>query len=622
MPGYWLGHYVWSNTPAPGCWTLPTGATSSIDLAAPESLPAPGAPRLGGVFVTPDGINLGSDYVALGQGARAQDVTGITGVMRSAFQSQVGHRPAGTNLALMLAECLTTGSDPTGLTRCKPVVPTRALDMNVWLGGVQFNTGKFRWGTHPHTAKLRDLLQRNFKQTFLATQSGQAPDPLLYRKVLGGLCQRYGLSMTDPTQWREFVPTELRGDVAPPVRPTTTLTDNFNRADSTSVGTASGGGVWAEYYGSQFQIVSNKLEAVSAVGDFILLRLDSDLSSDDHECQATMDSQGGGGSNIQCGPKCRKDSSTTQTYYAARYIFAGSTNEHRLIKAVGGSLTDLGTNAQDHADGEVLLVRCDGSDISLYRNGSLLIGPITDSAITGHTRCGVYSFIAVGDLVRVEDWSATDLGGGAQTISPTGVASTLAFGTLKANPTIFPGSRASTLALGSPQLNPTIYPASRGSGLVIGSPSIVSGDTISPGSVASTLAFGTLSLNPTIFPASRVSSLQVGTVLLVATIFPASRGSTLTIGSPSLALVISPASRASTLAIGSPQLNLTIYPASKTSGVTFGVLSIFDPNNILVLEPPFTVVTTEAVLTVTTPEGDRTVTTPVIIRSVFTPPRG
>lgn len=642
MAKVWLGPYRWGQFG----WSPPAGVVGGIDLAAPMSLPAPGVDRPGGLFVTANPANLGSDYFLVGQATRPQDIA-TTPLIRDAFLDQVGYRPAGGNVALLIADCLMNGADPDGLVTCKPLVPVSGLDLEVWLAGARFDIGKFSWGQHAYTNRLKDLIQRDFRNIFNAVQAGQLPIGH-YRKVLGYLCRRYGLSRTDISQWREFVPADLWNDVEAPVEPTTTISDNFNRANESL-----DAGSWVEVSGN-WSVTSNRA-MVSPGGAVVRARHTTALSSSDNYSQADIDSDTSGQYN---GTYCRANNSDLAAY-ASEVSWLEDTIDLLSVNGAG-SATLLGTVGQTAIPGTpiTLKLQANGSTIKLFLGITEKVS-VTNTAVSSGTYVAMWGYATSSFH---DNFEAADLGAGAQTISPTAVASTLAFGTLKVNPKIYPAASASTLAVGSPsladiiypasrasslqvgnpqlnptiyptaresslafgtaKLNPTIFPSSKGSGLVIGSPSLVSGDTVAPDGVASTLAFGTVKLNPTIFPASKASGLTFGVVLLVTAIYPGSVASTLTIGQPSLGLIIRLASRASTLQIGTVQLNLTIYPATRGSTLTFGTLTIYDPNNILVLEPPFTVVTAEAVLTIVTPDLERSVTTPVVVRSVFTPPRG
>lgn len=156
-------------------------------------------------------------------------------------------------------------------------------------------------------------------------------------------------------------------------------------------------------------------------------------------------------------------------------------------------------------------------------------------------------------------------GSGAQTISPTAKASSVAFGTSKTNLTILPSARASTLTLGALKLNLTIRSSAKVSGLVFGSPTLVPGAvTISPSSKVTGLTFGSLTLLP-------------GAVIIL----PDSKTSGLTFGTVKLNLVIQPTALASSLVFGTSQINLKILMSSVASSLLFGTAAIAAGDRIL-----------------------------------------
>jgi len=113
---------------------------------------------------------------------------------------------------------------------------------------------------------------------------------------------------------------------------------------------------------------------------------------------------------------CRKDSTATRTFYNMRAITDPSAvAAWELYKFVAAAATLLGTNAQDPVATDVMKVRSNGSSISGFVNGTELIGPITDTEITGNLRCGIASYEDVLSVMSLDTWSAADLGGAAAT---------------------------------------------------------------------------------------------------------------------------------------------------------------------------------------------------------------
>jgi hypothetical protein len=146
-------------------------------------------------------------------------------------------------------------------------------------------------------------------------------------------------------------------------------------------------------------------------------RVEQDLATVDMDVQLTLVAQNET-ATLAIGPAARFSSSVFETNYAFVALWVGSVGTHRLNKIIAGAPpteTDLGSDAQDGTDGETLKVRCSGTSISGYRNGSVLVGPVTDSEIDGVTvggkRAGMFGFTdgaGVSNAV-VDDWSAADL---------------------------------------------------------------------------------------------------------------------------------------------------------------------------------------------------------------------
>lgn len=186
-------------------------------------------------------------------------------------------------------------------------------------------------------------------------------------------------------------------------------------------------------------------------------------------------------------------------------------------------------------------------------------------------------------------------GAGEQTLLPSAIASTLAFGTTKLSRTILANSIASSLALGTPKLNLRLLLTGLASGLVFGTPklnfrilatAIASGlqfgttqvlldtdQTILPTGIASTDEFGTPKLNLEIAPSGLPSTFSAGIPKLNLRILVSAIASTLGFGTPGLVIsgVISPPSLSSTLAFGITKLNLEIAAQGLASTNAFGI---------------------------------------------------
>lgn len=127
-------------------------------------------------------------------------------------------------------------------------------------------------------------------------------------------------------------------------------------------------------------------------------------------------------------------------------------------------------------------------------------------------------------------------------ISPSGIASTLAFGTAKINQNILPSGIPSSLAFGTAKLNQNILPGGIASTSGVGEPTLsFGGFTIAPSGIAPTTAFGTPKLNQNILPSGIASTSGVGsptiTAIIHGVIQPSGIAPTTVFGTPIISIV-------------------------------------------------------------------------------------
>ena len=336
-----------------GAFAAPPGSRALIDLSP---LPAQGSR---GLFVSD--ANLGFDYKIV------------------------------TDPAAEVWAALTAGADPDGLAGAKPLVPTTKGNLELFLGALA-RRERFRWGSDPHTNRLRDVLRSNFAGLWERGHERVA------RKYLDDCCKKYGHG-----EWREFVPQKLLAHVPGRLPRETTITENFTRTDSANqIGNLL---TWTQV-GGLFGTSSNRGYKSSGAANQQLVRADSDLSSDDHYAQIACYYPGAG---TYHGPCARCPSSATETFYTV--VTASDDAIGYTLKLVAGVQTNLGTAAAGtRSDGNVAHVEADGSTVTgTYNGGTIWTG--TDTAITGNVRCGVNQFATSG-AGTFDDFEAADLGGG------------------------------------------------------------------------------------------------------------------------------------------------------------------------------------------------------------------
>lgn len=417
-PGFGVGRYRYVLTPyswnptgvgTSYCWELPKSCVGAIDL---RPIPAQSAR---------DGTPSGFAFVASLQPTNgiavvtslhmSEEIT--TSAMQDAWQSGTGYRPNGATLTDLLWDQLTAGSDPTGESGPKPLVPDTEGLLRLYIGGHSLvKQERFRWGHHPHTEKLRQLIRLGFERTWEQSQSIRSNsirnNELRHcRKVLGSHCQKYGIS-----DWKEFVPQRLHSHIEGPLQPETTITESFNQTDSTTVGPDLS---WTEYaidivnYDT-FRTVSNQLNGHSAAVLEQTCRANTNLSGADHYAQISVTGIGTLDNNIMCGTAVRHSASVQTCYVATVRQFDDII---RLFKIVAGTGTTLGSSPSVTTSGLPKIVKCEvsGSTLKSFWAGAETES-ITDTAIDGSTvgglRCGVHGFADF----TADSFEAADLGGG------------------------------------------------------------------------------------------------------------------------------------------------------------------------------------------------------------------
>lgn len=192
------------------------------------------------------------------------------------------------------------------------------------------------------------------------------------------------------------------------------IAETFTATDGNLAGCEARGctHTWTEpLAGKDWTIVSNQANVATLTGG--LGRNDSALATGDHEVTATVVSFASTGGGIaRCGVAARKDNAGTDTFY--RFFGdtpAGGTLSYEIQRRAAGATTSLASNAQDPVANDVLKLRVQGSDLSGYVNGVLLIGPVTDgSPITSaNTYTGIWANASTSTFsCTIDGFSAAD----------------------------------------------------------------------------------------------------------------------------------------------------------------------------------------------------------------------
>jgi len=349
-----------------------------------------GDPKLSVFFGESETIENSANYVTLGNGSWAD--LKLSGKDRALLPSRKGYVPAGDTLQDALFDLLCNGADPHGIDCHKPLIPDNRLKLELY-GGRSKRSDNFTWG-HGHTSLIRDVLRADFKEIFTATRENKDPRiASISLKVLDAYCEKFRVAKAD---WREFVPAELQRDVPGVVPHETTITENFDRADSTTV--MGNNLTWTQVTGT-WGTTSNKGYKVNTNAIIEAARAESALSSADHYAQVAVGAAAAAGISTLSGPACRFAAAANTYYLTANYL-----NRLYITKIVAGVQTNITSTPRVYA-AETLKVQANGSTIKGYASGAEILST-TDTAITGNLRTGLTSY---GSNETFESFEASDL---------------------------------------------------------------------------------------------------------------------------------------------------------------------------------------------------------------------
>ncbi|MCU0871480.1 MAG: hypothetical protein MUE50_03970, partial [Pirellulaceae bacterium] len=245
---YALGPWLANPDTVMGGWVPPPGAKCCIDLGSiPDCGQKTGDSRPRALFGIELDLYPGSDYLDLGRGD-CRDIR-PDGTTRDSVESLLGVRPEGDTLVEWIDSILDQG-DPTGEESWKPRTPGHNGYLETHLAGHScVSRERFRWGQHPCTNKLRDLLRNDFGKTVtelrseygrLRSAAAKEKDPTRKAKleaaaealkddrqagkVLQAIADKYRIN-----------PSEISTEIEPR-KPSTTLVESFDRADLSALG--------------------------------------------------------------------------------------------------------------------------------------------------------------------------------------------------------------------------------------------------------------------------------------------------------------------------------------------------------------------------------------------------
>lgn len=407
---YYIGNLVKQTLGEQSWWSAPAGTVGMVDLAtlATCGTATDSASDRPLAFFAVDGT-LDSSWTLLGQGDCREIAT--TSAMRDAFRSLLGYRPSGDKLVDLLWDFLTNGADAEGDATCPPLVPTREGYLELILGGHSpVRREKFAFGTHGHTNKLKQQLKKELKWIRKRAIAGDCRtkdgvDYEFHRRYLGGVLMKYGLTADDaqlilPPGWDKS---------ETPKRPGTQLAENFNTADSTTLGPTYS---WSEYVDASawdtFSIVSNRCRSTTGTSYGNTARCNTDLGGSDITATIVVSTFTDGATNNQFGA-CTRFKSNAATAYFARGVPYYSPDAFDFGKIVNGvsSVINQDTNCP-LSTSKIISVGMSGSSYTAtFDGGHTRSG--TDTAISSNTRGGLFGYATSASyLPEMDDWTADD----------------------------------------------------------------------------------------------------------------------------------------------------------------------------------------------------------------------
>jgi hypothetical protein len=396
-----------------GSWGPPSHCHGSIDLAgaAQISEARPGQPRDWGLFLCDD---IPIDLTEMGGIVLSDEDPRDArpgGKLLDAWESILGRRPEGDTLADLVWDQFTHGADPSNPERNGMLVPDADGRLQLWLGGL-IREEPFVYGRHPHTEKLKSLIQRQLESARTAARDGKLIDPVTrqpdfeyHRKIADAMAEKYaGKNESSKADlFAELKPQSWLSNEGP-LTHATTITDDFTRANT--AGVIGNLLTWAQILNALDTVSNAVANGGSGVSNDGRGRAESDLSSSDNYGQAALTT--GTNTSRGCGVSCRNNASNDECY-SVTVLGSSGANVWNLYKVNSSGTKTLIGAGPTATYSTAAKVQASGSTIGAYNNGSL-VESVTDTTYTTGTRCGIIVLARnSADPPRVDNFEAGDL---------------------------------------------------------------------------------------------------------------------------------------------------------------------------------------------------------------------
>ena len=409
MTELYLAPWRWVLDPDNGDrWEAPLpGSVGCLDLrSVPQfsslgGTPGPGIFSYPGPVVIPGALQLGNDLAG-----------SLSNPVKAAIRNRLNLPSAlsATTLVDVLWELLTTKADPTGLLRCKPLMPTLAGRLGLHLGGFSLIKSKpfsFDEEEGPlalavYQADYRQVRQERLgdDRVFIVRDNRGNPHPVRFsdthKRVLSAWVKQFG------GDYRRFIPPDLPDEGM--LEPFTTLDESFVTGDSDILGPDQ---TWTEVVGDT-DIVSSRAKTIDTVPTNSN-RVGADLAGDNHSVKVLCVTLA---ATRRMGPCARFAAAATTFYAGLTEDDPGISHAHWTISLMSaGTESELATNATGYAapSSNTLKLSVDGSSLELFQDDVSKV-TTTHTGVTGNVRTG---FMARKANSIFGAWQAVDLAAAA-----------------------------------------------------------------------------------------------------------------------------------------------------------------------------------------------------------------
>lgn len=344
---------------------------------------------------------LGEDFNAPLRTSMKQDLGDAIG------NGGVSFSGGASTLADCLWEAFTVAADPTGATGLLPILGTRRHTRQLALNGVikelVLSTNPLDPSPGWDIALL--ALQHIYRRLEGQVRAGLLPTAT-HQKMLWHWERQYELPAS------AFIPPDLP-DV-PSVRPSTSVSDNFNRTNEALEDSAN----WTKVLGNaSLQVVSNELSQTHTTNDTSYNSYQTALATANHFAELSIEEHGvPGGLRSWWGAIVRGDN-TADNHLIFQSTKTTSATQRRLIKRVSGSNTTLVDTSETHSLPEIYRLEFSGTLFTTLIASVIQDGPTTETDLGGNLYVGLAGYRggeATFPTMRADDWAGGDLAAGVE----------------------------------------------------------------------------------------------------------------------------------------------------------------------------------------------------------------